>query len=454
MMDIEKIEFIKKKYGYVASWAVWKEVGETPKSNMGDLNILDPQQNPNLLSQFKPDVVFVGLNISMNLSDGKHFRNFHPAGSRARYAQDYKTRFALKDTELWGGYMTDIIKHYPELHGQDVMGFLNENPDVEKKNIETFREELKDLGTENPTIIAFGIDTHSVLTRNLNNEFNIFQVTHYSYQGLTKENFREEIKSLIERIETNSDSIPDSKFADLINYIKEENIVYPMTWHEFYVYIKNNVPKDVDVPVPFILGASGASDNSKREQFIKQIEIANKYGLIHKVSSHIMNLSDDQLVRHETKDVDPETGNLTSNPEYFPYEEYERIHLEEEVFGKCVKYLKQLRKLGNNYVNSIEYFRIFFQIFEETLYSKKQQKIHENNLKKIKSYSKKLNEWYDLEDNLLDMEVMKEYQKNIESEILIYKIYELYTSLVNKDLIDDGLDFCETLFYYLEEEKD
>tara|TARA_B110000014_G_scaffold78192_1_gene53638 strand:+ start:344 stop:502 length:159 start_codon:yes stop_codon:yes gene_type:complete len=52
------------------------------------------------------------------------------------------------------------------------------------------------------------------------------------------------------------------------------------------------------------------------------------------------------------------------------------------------------------------------------------------------------------------MEVMKEYQKNIESEILIYKIYELYTTLVNKDLIDDGLDFCETLFYYLEEEKD
>ena len=88
-------------------------------------------------------------------------------------------------------------------------------------------------------------------------------------------------------------NLSEQKFTDLINYIKEENIVYPMTWHEFYVYIKNNVPEDVVVPVPFILGASGASDNSKREQFIKQIEIANKYGLIHKVSSHIMNLSDD-----------------------------------------------------------------------------------------------------------------------------------------------------------------
>jgi len=60
---------------------------------------------------------------------------------------------------------------------------------------------------------------------------------------------------------TISDSNSDSKFDELINYIKEENIVYPMTWHEFYVYIKNNVPKDVDVPVPFILGGSRTSDN-------------------------------------------------------------------------------------------------------------------------------------------------------------------------------------------------
>ena len=147
-------------------------------------------------------------------------------------------------------------------------------------------------------------------------------------------------------------TISDSKFDELISYIKEENIVYPMTWHEFYEYIKNNVPRDVDVPAPLILGGSGASDNSKRERFIEQIEIANKYGLIHKVSSHIKDLPDDKLVRHKSSDVHPETGELTSNPEYFPYEEYERIHHEEKVFGECVDYFKQLRKLGNNFVNS------------------------------------------------------------------------------------------------------
>ena len=196
MMDLEKFNFIKKKYGQVASWAVWKEQGETPNTNMGDLNILDPQQNPNLLSQLKLDVVFVGLNTSRDISDTSPFSNFH---SSSRYAQDYKIRFALKDTELWGGYMTDIIKDHVELHGYTVRGYLNENPDVEKKNIETFLEELIDLETDNPTIIAFGNEVFRILSRNLKNEFNIFRVTHYSH-FMNKQKYRDEIKSLIKNM--------------------------------------------------------------------------------------------------------------------------------------------------------------------------------------------------------------------------------------------------------------
>ena len=57
MMDLEKFEFIKEEYGDCASWAIWKEVGDTPKSNMEDLSVLDPQQNPKLLSQLNPNVV-------------------------------------------------------------------------------------------------------------------------------------------------------------------------------------------------------------------------------------------------------------------------------------------------------------------------------------------------------------------------------------------------------------
>ena len=196
-MDLEKFEFIKEEYGDCASWAIWREQGNNPPLfNMGDLSVLDPQQNPNLLSQLKPDVVFVGLNISIDIGDQEPFSNFHPTYSRA---QDYKTRFALKDTELWGGYMTDIIKDHVGMNAQEVMNYLNANPNVEEKNIETFRKELKDLGMENPTIIAFGNEVYRILSRNLNNEFNIFKVTHYSH-FMNKQKYRDEIKSLIKNM--------------------------------------------------------------------------------------------------------------------------------------------------------------------------------------------------------------------------------------------------------------
>ena len=195
-MKFEKFEFIKEKYGPVASWAIWKEVGETPKSNAGDLNILDPKINKNLLSQLRPNVVLVGLNLSRNDGERIPFANFHSSNS---YATDFKIRFALSDTKLWGGYMTDIIKEHEELHSQSVVRYLKKNPNVEKQNIEIFLEELKDLGTENRTIIAFGEEVYPILKRNLQNEFNIFKVTHYSAY-INEQELRDAIKSLIKNM--------------------------------------------------------------------------------------------------------------------------------------------------------------------------------------------------------------------------------------------------------------
>ena len=219
-MDLEKFEFIKEEYGDCASWAIWREQGNNPPLfNMGDLSVLDPQQNPNLLSQLKPDVVFVGLNISIDIGDQEPFSNFH---SNYRYAQDYKLRFALKDTELWGGYMTDIIKDHVELHGQTVVNYLNANPDVEEKNIETFRKELKDLGTENPTIIAFGNEVYRILSRNLNNEFNIYKITHYSH-FINLDEYRKKFESLIKEIQMNSEIRKDN--SKVLKSYKEKNVI-------------------------------------------------------------------------------------------------------------------------------------------------------------------------------------------------------------------------------------
>ena len=48
MITREKFDFVKKKYGPVASWAIWAHEDGIPTSNMGDLTVLDPEINKNL----------------------------------------------------------------------------------------------------------------------------------------------------------------------------------------------------------------------------------------------------------------------------------------------------------------------------------------------------------------------------------------------------------------------
>ncbi len=196
MIDSKKFELIKDKYGYCASWAIWAEEGEKPKSNIGDLTILDPEKNKNLFFQLNPNVVLVGLNTSRDAPNPKKkipFANFHDERS---VATDYKIRDVLRGSPFWGGYMTDIIKDFVEPSSGNVISYLRANkPFVEETNINVFRKELEDLGSENPTIIAFGNVTYNILTRNLKDEYKIFKVTHYA-DRIRKEKYREQIKSI------------------------------------------------------------------------------------------------------------------------------------------------------------------------------------------------------------------------------------------------------------------
>ena len=106
MISEKKFYFIKEKYQFYSSWAVWAEQGDKPKSNVGDLSVLDPKQNKNLLKTLNPNIILVALNISRG-DIAEPFANFHDKSSRAT---DFKIRYAIKDTPIWGAYMTDIIK--------------------------------------------------------------------------------------------------------------------------------------------------------------------------------------------------------------------------------------------------------------------------------------------------------------------------------------------------------
>ena len=192
MISQNQFNFIKSKYQYWSSWAIWADQGDTPKSNVGDLSVLDPNTNAKLLPTLNPNIALVALNISRG-DITLPFGNFHDARSEAT---DYKIRYATNDTPLWGAYMTDIIKDFEEKISGKVKSYLRENRDFEKENVDFFMQELSDIGATNPTLIAFGNESYDILKRNLNNEFKIHKIPHYANYS-SKEKYRMQIKEVI-----------------------------------------------------------------------------------------------------------------------------------------------------------------------------------------------------------------------------------------------------------------
>ena len=193
MISQNQFNFIKSKYQYWSSWAIWADQGDTPKSNVGNLSVLDPNTNPKLLPTLNPNIALVALNISRG-DITLPFGNFHDARSEAT---DYKIRYATSDTPLWGAYMTDIIKDFEEKISGKVKSYLRENRDFEKENVDFFVQELSEIGATNPTLIAFGNESYDILKRNLNNEFKIHKIPHYANYS-SKEKYRMQIKEVME----------------------------------------------------------------------------------------------------------------------------------------------------------------------------------------------------------------------------------------------------------------
>jgi hypothetical protein len=186
-------ELFREKHGKYASWAVWVKGTDKPKSNIGDMAIFDDKL---VLPLLRANVLMVGLNLS-RFTISEPFRNFHdPSPS----AQDYKIRFAFKDTEYYGAYMTDIIKGVVEVDSKNIPKHLKENPGVLAESLEIFREELQDLGAISPLILAFGRIAFDLVKENLPSaEYGkLIRLTHYSHQ-ISKEKYRETVLNEIQQ---------------------------------------------------------------------------------------------------------------------------------------------------------------------------------------------------------------------------------------------------------------
>jgi hypothetical protein len=191
MIDRDRFELIKQKYGHYASWAIWGEEGFRPKDNVDDLTIFESNQIEALLNQLNSNIVLVGLNISRPMQF--LLGNFHDGRPGS---MDYKIRYALKNTPLWGAYMTDVIKDFEQKAAGKMMAYLRKDKAFERINLELFETELKDLGADKPTLIAFGRDAFQVLDRNLGGSYVIWSVPHYSAY-VSKEIYREQITAVI-----------------------------------------------------------------------------------------------------------------------------------------------------------------------------------------------------------------------------------------------------------------
>ena len=190
-MNRETYDRIKRQHGGYASWAVWAEPTGSPKSGVGDLNVLDPEANPDLLRTVRTDVVMLGLNLARAFPEDP-LANFHDRASRG---QDYKIRHAFAHTPYYGAYMTDLIKGEVMLKSSDLMRAVGSDPAKIRISVEMFPGELTDLQSSSPPLlIAFGGDAYALAAKHLpsGSYSRLIKVTHYS-NYISQENYRSRV---------------------------------------------------------------------------------------------------------------------------------------------------------------------------------------------------------------------------------------------------------------------
>ena len=181
-LSIETFNTLKKKYGGHSSWAVWVDKTDRPTSNMEDLSIFE---NKKILEVLNPEIILVALNFSVD-KEMKPWENFH--GKK----EDYKLRYALKNTPLWGAYMTDIIKGHVDPKAKSMMDHLTEHPEIVVENIKRFEKEIKDLNSDNLILYALGKDVFKILNNNLSHKYKIKKISHYAWR-VNKEKYKEKV---------------------------------------------------------------------------------------------------------------------------------------------------------------------------------------------------------------------------------------------------------------------
>lgn len=87
------------------------------------------------------------------------------------------------------------IKDYDEKNSGKVATYLRANRSVEESNVKRFCEEVADLGSINPLVVAFGADAYSIVARNFQNQYRVLKIPHYANYS-SKEKYREQVSAV------------------------------------------------------------------------------------------------------------------------------------------------------------------------------------------------------------------------------------------------------------------
>lgn len=177
-MNLDKFEEIRERYGFVSSWACWSSrEGEKATSGVSDLEVFNPNNPNNKLEELHTRFVLVGLNISRGDIDDSPWRNFHSASPNAT---DYKLRYALEGSALWGSYMTDLLKDFVEVSASKASRYFKQNPRQLEKHLTNFEEELGFVCEKRPVLFALGDDTYNLLNEHFSVRYEIVKLYHYA----------------------------------------------------------------------------------------------------------------------------------------------------------------------------------------------------------------------------------------------------------------------------------
>lgn len=197
-MDHSRFHEIEAKYGCKASWACWApKVDSSVRSGMDNLKIFQPNHPLDSISCLHTKFVLVALNLS-NVDEGETIPwcNFHSSSPRST---DWKLRYAVQDTELWGSYMTDLL-NIVEVDSHKVMKHIKNNPIEEQDQIFNFKKELDFVCNEKPIIFALGGSVFGLLEKHLGSEFKIHKLYHYAARTISLDEYRSDCIRVLQSV--------------------------------------------------------------------------------------------------------------------------------------------------------------------------------------------------------------------------------------------------------------